>query len=79
MDIFEEVKEAVLAATPGEDTRNYYRNQGMATERERIIKLLESSLIALPWEGIFWNEETMGKSLSVDVHDIIELIKGETR
>ena len=42
MDIFEEIKEAVLATTPGEDTRNYYRNQGMKIEQERIIKLLQS-------------------------------------
>ena len=40
MDIFEEIKEAVLDATPGESTRNYYRNQGMQTERQRIIDLL---------------------------------------
>lgn len=52
--------------------------QAVEWERSRIIKLLENSLIALPWEGIFWNEETMGKSHSVDVTDLIELIKGET-
>ncbi len=40
MDIFEEIKEAVLTATPGEDTRNYYRNQGMKIEQDRIISLL---------------------------------------
>lgn len=47
MDIFEEIKEAVLSATPGEDTRNYYRNQGMKIEQKRIIKLLEEKIIAL--------------------------------
>lgn len=40
MDIFEEIKEAVMGATPGEDTRNYYRNQGMKIEHDRIIALL---------------------------------------
>lgn len=47
MDIFEEIKEAVLSATPGEDTCNYYRNQGMAIEQKRIIKLLEEKVVAL--------------------------------
>jgi hypothetical protein len=52
-------------------------NLGVIAERERITKLLESSLIAVPWEGIFWNEDTMGKSHNVDVQDLIALIKGE--
>jgi hypothetical protein len=70
-----------------EARQNYYRQMhtaareiyeaGQADERDRIIKLLENSLIAVDWEGIFWNEETMGKSFSVDVQDIIALIKGE--
>lgn len=47
MDIFEEIKEAVMIATPGEDTRNYYRNQGVELERNRIIDLLESKLVLL--------------------------------
>jgi hypothetical protein len=51
--------------------------QAVDAERERIIKLLENSLIAVAWEGIFWNKETMGESFGVDVQDIIALIKGE--
>lgn len=47
MDIFEEIKEAVMIATPGEDTRNYYRNQGIASERSRIIDLLTSKYAEL--------------------------------
>jgi hypothetical protein len=57
-------------------TMNSYE-KGRQIERDRIIKLLENSLIAVDWEGIFWNEETMGKSHSVDVQDILALIKGE--
>lgn len=84
MDIFNEVKEAVLSATPGEDTRNYYRNQGRAIERERIIKLLEehipiednynmeSSCRGCDWEWA-WNGEVND---SYENH-IIALIKGE--
>jgi hypothetical protein len=41
MDIFEEIKEAVMQATPGESTRNYYRNQGIEAERTRIIIRLD--------------------------------------
>lgn len=63
MDIFNEIKEAVLSATPGEDTRNYYRNQGIATERERIIKLLEA-----------WLEDD-----DADFGDTLALIKGEQK
>lgn len=64
MDIFEEIKEAVIIATPGEDTRNYYRNQGMAIERERIIKLLEENSFA-DW-------------LEIRLDKLVELINGET-
>lgn len=64
MDIFEEIKEAVMQATPGEDTRNYYRNQGMAIERNRIIKLLEENSFA-DW-------------LEIRLDKLVELINGET-
>ena len=63
MDIFEEIKEAVLASTPGEDTRNYYRNQGMKIEQERIIKLLEE-LDDYDW-------------IEIHTAKLIALIKGE--
>jgi len=46
-----------------ENTRNFYRNQGINAERERIIKLLESV------EGHGWIEIQFDK--------LIELIKGE--
>jgi hypothetical protein len=64
MDIFEEIKEAVMIATPGEDTRNYYRNQGVASERSRIIKLLEENSFA-DW-------------LEIRLDKLVELINGET-
>lgn len=72
MDIFEEIKEAVLSATPGEDTRNYYRNQGMAIERERIIKLLEA--VANDWH----NDSNMWHTGYCHCA-AIELIKGENK
>jgi hypothetical protein len=71
MDIFEEIKEAVLSATPGEDTRNYYRNQGIAMERERIIKLLEEEFNDTWPTGVAFVETSLP--------NLIELIKGETK
>jgi len=71
MDIFEEIKEAVMQATPGEDTRNYYRNQGVAMERERIIKLLEGYAKNIADDRIYGIEV-------INLQSAIELIKGET-
>ena len=64
-----------------EFNKGYYRRQGrkegIYLERERIIELLESSLVIVDWVGIFFNEENTGKSYAVGVKDIIALIKGE--
>jgi len=75
MDIFEEVKEAVLSATPGEDTRNYYRNQGMAIERERIIKLLENKIFE---DKRLWSKE-FANGAKWAIKETVELINGETK
>jgi len=73
MDIFEEIKEAVMNATPGEDTRNYYRNQGMAIERERIIKLLDD------WKCGHPNCDGDRTEVCYPKHYLIERIMGETK
>ena len=84
MDIFEEIKEAVISATPGEDTRNYYRNQGMKIERDRIIKLLE--IIRKRCDEAYEESSLDGLDLALDVvknsdswadYLGIALIKGE--
>lgn len=76
MDIFEEIKEAVMQATPGENTRNYYRNQGMATERQRILELLEADLCTNSEWG--WTEcYGLNKEHCEHLNGYIKLIKGE--
>ena len=79
MDIFEEIKEAVLSATPGEDTRNYYRNQGMKIEQERIIKMLEHDY----WHHLSYLPRLVTEKSSIGHHEqclgceLVALIKGE--
>jgi hypothetical protein len=51
-----------------ENTRNFYRNQGMQTERERIIKLLES----------YAKSCANDKCECLSAESTIELIKGRT-
>lgn len=55
-----------------ERVRDFYRNQGKATERERIIKLLEENLRYVHHEGL-----VIGTTIA-NVEDVIALIKGET-
>lgn len=69
MDIFEEIKEAVLASTPGEDTRNFYRNQGVQLERDRIITMLEATITN-------WRIADLHQQADLLDH-AIALIKGE--
>ena len=69
MDIFEEIKEAVLASTPGEDTRNFYRNQGVQLERDRIITLLTGKYAELTMASRFADSNYYLQ--------VIQLIKGE--
>ena len=52
-----------------ERVRDFYRNQGVAKERERIIELIES----LPF---IWGGTTQMIQTSRD--EVIALIKGET-
>ena len=65
MDIFEEIKEAVLASTPGEDTRNFYRNQGVQLERDRIINAIEQIT------------DTCDSSYLAGLYKALTLIKGD--
>lgn len=51
-----------------ENTRDYYRNQGAESERERIIKLLDS---LKDWDSTIPIRESHADA-------IIALIKGET-
>ena len=79
MDIFEEIKEAVLSATPGEDTRNYYRNQGMKIEQDRIVKMLEHDY----WHHLSFLPRLATEKPRLEHHveclgcQLIAIIKGE--
>ena len=55
--------------TPGEDVREFYREQGRQEERERIIKLLEGKQLGCPCGCHNWMEPWA----------LIALIKGENK
>lgn len=58
--------------SPGEETREFYRQQGRQQERDRIIKLLEanSEEPCCCYTGTFGDHEG---------RDLIALIKGEQK
>lgn len=53
-----------------ESVREFYRRQGEARERERIIKLLEQEETERLGQG--------GITEALTIHSVIALIKGET-
>jgi hypothetical protein len=53
-----------------ESVRNFYRRQGVAMERERIIELIER----LPF---IWGGTT--QMIQISRNEVIALIKGETK
>ena len=55
--------------SPGENTREFYREQGRTQERERIIKLLEN-----PY---FHNIQFPDIHIECEMCKTIELIKGQ--
>ena len=55
-----------------ERVRDYYRNQGVAKERQRIVELLEQLITARPDD---W--ELLNKGYTFET--LIALIKGETK
>jgi hypothetical protein len=56
--------------TPGEDVREFYREQGRQQERERIIKLLVAERWTLP------NGLPAGGVVYLPIEEAIALIKG---
>jgi hypothetical protein len=59
--------------SPGEEVRNFYREQGRAEERKRIVDLLESKMDFQRKIGIF-DYET---GFQLEPHQILELIQGK--
>jgi len=72
--------------TPGEDTRNFYRNQGIAFEQKRIIKLLEErrDFIAVGAKEMGMGEvedlvtwASYFRSAFLEIERFIEVVRGE--
>lgn len=60
---------APVETAPGEQTREFYREQGRKQEQERIIKLLEDRSECTPMRGHDWNGDCYC--------EVIALIKGD--
>lgn len=62
-------------ATPGEGVREFYRKQGEARERKRIIKLLDTDF----WHHRIWGNPKPTCVQDCPTCDLIALIKGEQK
>jgi hypothetical protein len=61
-------------ASPGEATREFYREQGRKEELQRILGLLEDYDFSAIWRQVAWSPDAW-ESFGSD--DLIALIKGE--
>jgi hypothetical protein len=59
-------------ATPGEATREYYREQGRVQERQRIANLIDF-LIAY---AVLLEDDSNGDIRTIEAHELITLIRG---
>jgi hypothetical protein len=59
--------------SPGEEVRNFYREQGRSEERKRILDLLEAKMDFQQKIGIFDYES----GFQLEPHQILELIQGK--
>jgi hypothetical protein len=80
-DVFIDAEEFGKLIKPGEIVRNFYRRQGAAQERERIIKLLgdKSTEIQLQAIGSSHYSAPDAWKFAKGLEYAIKLIKGENK